>query len=341
MDKYKEVVVKDKYKEICNLDDSNIKEFQLSYDKFNRFIKDENIKNKKYINKLIINDEDIINSIDSVNLRLDTLNFINKLKTNKIIFNLSDSTMPIYNSLISNMKWKNKNSSFYMNIDRNPVNFKDLKLELCKGKICLDEEQLIWLTDKTLKTIKNNLNDNVYYNTIDLKNLSFNYSYFVNQKYHLDKFTDFDKVFFTYKYIRNSIKPCRDGIKILGSKEYIYDPYNCYKYAKEPLGTYLHKNGYSTGQSRLMTVLLNNPYMLVDTGSIKGEDKFGFQEMSGSVIDNKLYYTSLNKGGVFTNIDKRNFKADESEIRTKIYEYDNLDNLEILNICNHIKKLKR
>lgn len=317
--------------------------FDISFDKFYEFINQYLINNIQLPLLLAtIYDEDTLLSQEAINLRYQFLNMINELDFKEISFRLSDSTLPIYNEIMQKIGWKHSNKTkLFMTIDRNPKERKDLNLQSAQGKIMLPEESLIWVPSTIIHQLENKVDDDTLKKTIELKEIVFQYYMRLNSLYHIEDFTEFDKVWLAYDFIKRHISFANEATRYENGKQVLYNPNNTFDWVSEPLGTYQHKKGVCEGQARLMQALLNNQYFRSDTVTINGVCPLGNHVWVGSVIDDKIYQTCLTMAGPFKDLQMTGYVPDDSEIYPRLYESSALSNSELLQVQSHIKRLRK
>lgn len=350
MDKYRDYCVKNKFsfKRIQPMPRSREKVYfklTISYDNFKNFM-DRYGANKEGLPLLEINiyDEDNIISENQINLRYQFLKMINELKTVKINFYLSDSTLPLYNLLMSKIGWiHQEKTTLSLNLDRNPVpkSHRNFYLESAQGKLVIPEEKLIWFSKPTLDGIKDKVDENVLKDALKLKDIVYNYYCRLDELYKFKEFSDFDKVWLAYDFIKRHIRFASEAVYVQNGVEKRYSPNGINDWASTPLGTYQHKKGLCEGQARLMTILLNNPYIRCDTKAINGSHPLGRHVWSGTVIEGRLYQTCLTMSNVFKRLDQMGYVADDDEIYPKMYTPSSLGDREVINVQNHIRRLKK
>lgn len=350
MDKYQSFVKVDRFSlaERTPLPRSNKPKYlslELSFDKYNEFI-NQTLKKGIQLPLLEANfyDEGIITSDEEFYLRYSFLKAINELHFIDITFNLSDSTLPAYNAIMEKIGWKhNGETNLKMTIDRNPVSLerRDLRLESAQGKLLLPEEKLIWCTPAILYEIKEKVDERVLNDAIKLKEIVFDYYCRLNSLYYVEEFTDFDKIWLAYDFIKRHISFANEAVVVRDGREWRNNPNGINNWASEPLGTYLHKKGICEGQARLMQVLLNNQYMKCDTTTINGSHPLGSHAWSGTVVDDKLYQTCLTMSNPLKQLEKMGYIPDDDQIYPHIYQYSSLSNKELMDVQKHIKRLRK
>ena len=317
--------------------------FKISFDNFAKYLSEiRNVSIHSIPVIATIYDEGIISCDEDVSLRLAFLKSIQNLKIKEIKFKLSESTFPLYNTIMDRINWKHDNVSFLeMTVDRYPNEVKDLRLEKARGKILLPEEKLLWQSDYTLCRLKDRIKPKVLEDTDKLKYVVRHYVDDLKKQYDFDKLTDFDKVWLTYHFIRD-----RDKLNISFAHEQTFigaDGLQHLRRSEEnweskPYGTYVRRKGVCEGQARLFRILLNNWDMQVDAITLNGMSPMGPHCWLGAVINNKLYYCCTTQSKLF---DKTKFKPDGAEYYPKIYQTSFLDNEDKKNIERHIKSLRR
>lgn len=316
--------------------------FEISFDNFSKYLSEIKTINTMLPIKCIIYDEGIIASDNDVQLRLKFLKNIQDLNFGEIKFKLSESTFPLYNTIMDKINWKHDNVSLLeMTVDRYPNEIKDLRLERAKGKILLPEEKLLWQSDYVLEKLKDRIDPKVLADTDKLKFVIRHYVDSLERHYDFDKLTDFDKVCLTYHFIKD-----RDKLNIafadeqtmigLDGSQHLVESED--KWESKPYGTYIRRRGVCEGQARLFRVLLNNWDMQVDAVTLGGMSPFGPHCWLGTVIDGKLYYNCTTQGGLFN---ETRFIPDNTEYYPQIYQTSSLSNEDKLKIERHIRTLRR
>ena len=193
MDKYSSIVTKNKFnlKKPPMVHGERLKEefkiLEISYDKFPEFISYCS-SNKNNLPKLDLHiyDEDIIINRENSALRYSFLQLINQLNIKNIKLYLSDSTMPIYNQIMSKINWKYQDvTKIYMSIDRNPVQLSGRKLHLAsaKGTLMLDEGKLVWISDVELRRIADKIDNRILHDAWKLKDVIVKFYDYLNKNY--------------------------------------------------------------------------------------------------------------------------------------------------------------
>ncbi len=315
----------------------------ISFDKYRDFINWYLSNNNKLPLLLTtIYDEANMLSQEDINLRYQFLKLLNELDFKEISFKLSDSTLPIYNEIMKKIGWKHfDKTKLFMTIDRKPKERKNLNLLSAQGKIMLPEESLIWVPSTIISQLQNKVDEDTLKKAIELKEIVFQYYMRINSLYHTEEFTEFDKVWLAYDFIKRHISFASEATRMENGKQVLYNPQNKFDWVSEPLGTYKHKRGVCEGQARLMQTLLNNQYLRSNTTTINGTCPIGNHVWVGTVIDNKLFQTCLTKAGPFKDLQARNYVVDDNETYPKLYVSSSLNNEELLQIQSHIKRLRK
>lgn len=347
MDRFEKVITKEKLSLLKRNPLPNhpaYYDFEMSFDNIDIFINlYANKLNSSILLNVTIHDEIILDNPLEICKRYKVLKILNQLNLLNINFNLSDSTLPIYNMIMDKISWKHEEKTkLYMRIDRNPIYIpgRDLKLDLAKGKIMLPEEKLIWIPDYILTKLNGKVDKKVLEDTDKLKDIVFKYCNYIDNKYNFKYFTDFDKVMFTYDFIKRNIKFAKEATRTIDNREVLYNTGNL-NWVSEPLGTIEHKRGVCEGQARLMCVLLNNYFMGVDAVTINGTCKLGNHAWVGTVINGKLYEICLTMAGAFKNLQQKGYEANQNEIYPLIYPLEDLNDVELSRIKMHIKSLEK
>lgn len=342
------------------------KEIGLSFDKFGTFLTE--IKERPIlvpISITIYDEGQNINESDNLR-RIHLLKALNDLNIKNALFILSDSTLPVYNEVMSVINWHHSDkTSLKMKIDRNPalISGRDLKLEKAKGTLIMSEEQLYWQPDFVLSKLLGKVDERVLRDTDLLRTFVRDFYegvektyYGVEKAYHGNRLTDFDKLWIAYNFVRRNIGyagECtsmdNNGNTILKPSDTGFDP----RWESRPCGTLEHGRGVCSGQARLLRVLLNNYFMGLDSTTISGtlrtirrwpnRDKEELHEWGGTVIEGKLYQycTTTGKFLITLNTEDRKYIPDINEIYPKVYPIGTKDDKEVERIKTHVKCLRR
>lgn len=317
--------------------------FQISFDNFDKFLREiKTIDTTKPI-KCIIYDEGIITTDREFLTRYNFLKQIMNMNFLEIRFRLSDSTFPVYNAIMDKLNWKHDDKTFLeMALDRCPTEIKDLRLEQARGKILLPEEKLLWQSDYVLRQLDGKVDRSVLEDTDKLKYVVRHYVDSLERQYDFSKLTSFDKVYLAYHFIKDPDKlnirfayeqTTRDinGVQRLNRSESNFE--------SKPYGTYIRRRGVCEGQARLMRVLLNNWDIELDATTINGHTLQGESHAwVGINIHGKLYYCCLTKGGL---MQPMSYLPNTDELYPKVYPTSSLNMAQLARVEKHIKSLKR
>lgn len=317
-------------------------DFQISFDNFTKYLHEIKSISSDIPIQCTIYDETILSDSSDLLLRTHFLKEINKLNFGIIRFKLSESTLPIYNSIMDKINWGHDNCTFLeMTVDRKPTEIKQLNLSQARGKILLPEEKLLWVDDYTLQDLQGKVDAKVLKDTDNLKYVVRHFVDDIAKKYDFDKLTSFDKVYLAYHYIKD-----RDKLNIQFANE--CTTYSdgvqrrrdsAYHWESTPYETFVRRRGICEGQSRLMRVLLNNWDMELDATTIHGQTRNGGpHEWVGINIHGKLYYCCLTMGGL---MQPMSYIPSDSELYPKIYPTASLNREQLVNIEHHVKSLRR
>lgn len=316
--------------------------FKISFDNFSKYLSEIKTINTSLPISCVIYDESIISSDNDVLLRFKFLRSIQNLNFKKVEFKLSESTFPLYNTIMDRINWNHDDVSFLeMTVDRYPIEIKDLRLERAKGKILLPEEKLLWQSDYVLKRLKDRIDPKVLADTDNLKFVVRHYVDRLERHYDFEKLTDFDKVYLTYHYIVDRDKLNigfayeQTAIGLDGKQRLVHSEDD---WQSKPYGTYIRRRGVCEGQARLFRVLLNNWDMQVDAVTLSGMSTMGPHCWVGTVIDGKLYCHCTTQAKLFS---ATRFIPDDTEYYPQIYLTSSLSNDDKLKIERHVKALKR
>ena len=347
MDRYDKVIRKNvlTIRSVPGMERSNLGaflSFKISFDNFSKYLNETKTINTSLPIRCIIYDEGIISSNYDVQLRLNFLKSIQKLNFEEIEFKLSESTLPLYNTIMDRINWNHDDVSFLeMTVDRYPTEIKDLRLERAKGKILLPEEKLLWQSDYVLERLKDRIDPKVLADTDKLKFVIRHYVDQLERHYDFERLTDFDKVFLTYHFIKDRDKlniefASEQTIVGLDGQQHLVRSEE--EWESKPYGTYIRRRGVCEGQARLFRVLLNNWDMQVDAVTLSGSSPSGPHCWLGTVIDGKLYYHCTTQWKLF---DAPRFIPNNTEYYPQIYLTSSLSSEDKLKIERHIRTLKR
>lgn len=317
--------------------------FQISFDNFDKFIREiKTIDTKKPIN-CIIYDEGIITNDREFLTRYNFLKQIMNMNFLEVRFKLSDSTFPVYNAIMDKLNWKHDDKTFLeMTLDRCPTEIKDLRLEQARGKILLPEEKLLWQSDYVLRELDGKVDSSVLDDTDKLKYVVRHYVDSLERQYDFSKLTSFDKAYLAYHFIKDPDKlnirfayeqTRRDinGVQHLNRSESNFE--------SKPYGTYMRRRGVCEGQARLMRVLLNNWDIELDVTTIDGHTLHGEPHTwVGINIHDKLYYCCLTMGGF---MQLMSYIPNNDEYYPLVYPNCSLTKNQIADIEHHVRSLRR
>jgi len=316
----------------------------LSYDNFDKFILENSNKKIDLAFNANIYDESIIENKKDLNIRMNLLKTLNELNINSINFYFSDNTLYYYNLLMNEINWKHSDTTLInLSLDRHPVGKKpnDLNLELAKGKLKINEEKLLWLSDNTLIKLRGKVEDRIIKDAYNLKNVSLEFYEYVDNNYDISNLLQYDKLLIAYEYVKNVLKVefARKYTTIINGKQELINPHP--SYISEPFGTYKTKEGVCEGQARLISVLLNNHFMKMDATTIGGKCNLGSHAWVGVVIDDKLFECCPTMKGPFKDLSKSGYIPNDEENYFKIYRRSYLTEKQINEVQNHVKTLKK
>lgn len=326
-----------------NINQTGYINFQISFDNFDKFLREiKTIDTTKPIS-CVIYDEAIVTNDREFLTRYNFLKQIMNMNFLEIRFRLSDSTFPVYNAIMDKLNWKHDDKTFLeMTLDRCPTEIKDLRLEQARGKILLPEEKLLWQSDYVLRKLDGKVDRCVLEDTDKLKYVIRNYVDNLERKYDFSKLTSFDKVYLAYHFIKDPDKlNIRfayeqttidiNGIQRLNRSESNFE--------SKPYGTYIRRRGVCEGQARLMRVLLNNWDIELDATTISGRTLHGDPHAwVGINIHDKLYYCCLTSGGF---MQPMSYIPNNDEYYPIVYPNCSLTENQIADIEHHVKSLRR
>ncbi len=293
-----------------------------------------------------IYDEENIRNTEDIKYRRRLLESLNGANFLKVKFELSDTTLPVYNYYMEKFRWRHGTvTELRMTVDRNAASEKNLMLEKAQGTIIIPEEKLVWQPDYVLARLRGKVSSQVLDDTDKLKDVIRNYSDMISSGYYFDHLTDFDKVYLAYHYLFD-----RDKLNIgyawnqtiIGKDGVMYLKRSPTEWESRPYGTYEYRCGVCEGQARLMAILLNNSDMRVDAVTVDGHISSGTAHTWVEfVIDGKLYQCCTTMRGYFKNLDAAGYKPNAYEIYPRVYEHSYLTDAEIAKVDRHVKTLKK
>lgn len=319
---------------------------QISFDNFQRFLNEVGKINTNLPIKCTIYDEGLITSRYDLSLRYNFLERLNGIRFADIRFNLSDATLPVYNTFMTELGWRHKDAtSLKMTIDRNPLAVKDLRLLDAKGLLLLKEENLVLQEDHVLANLTGKVKPTNLSDAQKLKSAIKRFGETLDRCYYSSFLTDYDKAYLAYHYLFD-----RDQLGITFATEQTYRDINGVQRLKsskdqwesKPYGTYAHRRGVCEGQARLMSILLNNREIKVPSTPINGHIPSGeIHTWTGFVIDDKLYQCCTTMRGIFSDLDRAGYTPTPDEVYPKVFKHASLTKPEIDKIAAHVKQLKR
>lgn len=317
-------------------------QFDISYDNFDKYLREIKTINSKLPIHCIVYDETVVDNDNDLLLRVHFLKELNKLNIENIQFRLSESTLPIYNVMMDRINWKHDDYTFLqMTVDRKPTEIKDLKLLQARGKILLPEEKLLWVDDYTLSGLRGKVDPKVLEDTDKLKYAVRRYADALDEHYYFDRLTPVDKVYLTYHYIKDRDKL---NVQFAHERTIIVDGIqrrkpSDYRWEGMPYETYIRRRGVCEGQARLMRIFLNNWDLQLDAVTISGYTKKGEpHQWVGVNINEKLCYCCTTSGGL---MQPMSFRANADELYPKVYPLAYLTSDQLNKVERHVRSLRR
>lgn len=313
---------------------------EISRDNFKKFYSYIEERPTNIPMEIIIYDEGINDSLSYRETLLYLIKTLNDLNISSINLILSDSTLPIYTNYMNIFGWKHNNKT---KIDIKVCYDPTSKVTKSLTKEKLTEENLIWNSKKALENMGRDIDENILKDTLKLQEIIIYIDNYLKETYYMDEMNEFDKVYLIYKLIRTFIRIPNQYVDIVDGIE-VLKP-NHPNYILEPYGTWDNKEGTYEGKSRLMTILLNNPYMKINATTIYGNNSQGKYAWVGVIINNKLYQCCTSRIGPFRNLEDLGYKIDWESLKKQIdvsdYEKAFLSEKEIKGIVKKVKSLRR
>lgn len=316
----------------------------VTYDQFNNFIMDNRV-NSRLPKKVAIFDEAIPRTINEQMERLYILEKLNELtNVEEISLYLSDDSLRLYNELMKRMDWNHKiATTVYLTINRNPNKLATLRLDELQGRIGLRQDDLIWLPNNVIESLRGKVvEERDIDDSIRLKKVITNYVGSLDRKYSFERLTDFDKMYITYRFIKDNIRYATEAVRY--SNELGHNVLNRSetRWESNPYGTFKHRAGVCEGQARLYRSLIANPYLDVNCQLIEGTVPSGeAHAWTGVITNDELYQVCLTAGGMFGNLDKKGYKPYEWDIYSKAYPHAYLNSEDETRIASHVRSLKK
>lgn len=297
----------------------------LSYDKVDEFIEmfSKLVFSKNLDIEFNIKFYDERKKLEKKDLeKIDELMFFinNNLKDVINIFslNLSNNTMGYYNRIINKIFLGNEkipNFRYRMSIDRHPVNKFDrfeLFMSKCLGSVDFSISQLMMLSNDDLEYLhKNNYISNRYYrDATELKKVICDFDRYLINNFDIDKMSEFHKVMVVYNYMKDNIKYAYEATMMVDGVQRINPQSDEANWVFDPYETYIHSRGVCSGQSRLMSILLNHSVLKMDSYVLDGVYKDTLHAWVGIVIDNKLYQCCITMRKPLLSLDMLGYKID-------------------------------
>ncbi len=253
-------------------------------------------------------------------------------------FYLSDDAFGVYDYIFSQLDWRHASKTTgFLSLDRNRKKAKDnLNLENFKGKLLgFDEERLVHLSLVTLNRLKGKVSSKLIEDSLELKNVIKEFYNELNRKYDFEKLNDFEKGILAYEWVDKQVTFASKYVEIRDGRQdlKLYYPTSI----REPLGTYKTKEGVCEGQARLISVLLNNPLIKVDSHPIYGDTPLGLHAWVGVNIKNKIYNICPTMYGPFKSLEEMHYTPDVEEV----FPFASLSNQEIITLRQNLQKKKR
>lgn len=331
--------MRDKFTEFVHYNIYKIEEYEtsikieISRDMFNRFYNDiEKKKNSKPIEITIYDESQIKNNYDKLIIQR-FLKKLNNLTISNITIITSNETLPIYNTAMNTIKWKHEpKTTTTLKLDRNPIdsNIRMWYLSKAIGKLNISQEKLIWITDNELNKLYNKLDPKLIEDTKKLKNLIYYLDKYIRRNYNTENMTNMEKILIIINFIKQNIRNELSNTKKNTQKQkYLYEIWQ-------------NKKGTYEEQTKLMSVLLNNPLIKIDSTLITVRKEGINHILLGIMLGHRLYSCCLIEG-TFKNLEKENYiiNNDPKQIYPTIYEHASLSEEDIKHIQRKVKLLKK
>ena len=319
----------------------------ISFDRFDDFLNDVRFITNLPV-QIVIYDETIPNTVDAHLKRLYVLEKINNMKNiEAVTLRVSDDSLRLYNELMEHIKWRYSHlTKVELTINRNPKKLETIKLEKLQGSINLSQDDLMWLPERIIWSLRGKIKSEDLTAALELKKVVKEFADNLDRKYHLEGLTDFDKMYIAYRLMKSP-----KGLNI----KFAYAQTEYSKYAGHTVlkrsndgwesnayGTYQHRQGVCEGQARLFKSLISNPDLGVNCQIISGHIPSGESHAwAGVVVGDKLYQNCLTMRGMFDNLDKAGYKPNPDDVYSQAYPHAYLTKEDQEKIQRHIRSLKK
>ena len=297
----------------------------FSFDKVDEFLEyNLNKKDKKY--DLFIYDEFESDIHYSTNVKTKMLReIVNNDNINKVTIYVNDELLKRYVTLFSILKIpKDKQNKFLFivtfnkNVVENDVshisNLENFYSPIFLNKDSKNYEDLfVWYDVKTLANLEKNMvfDSNIVKSTIDNFELVKKFYKFVEDNYDITKLNEFDIVYLAYKYIKKNT-----NYKMFLNKD----------------------NELFENQSKLLTILLSNPFSNFKSFCIYGKRDDELHCWNGVVINGKLYQNYMLDGLFESSTECVPFSSNKL---CELYEIASLTREQVLSIEEKLKECKK
>lgn len=357
LDLYKNVMTVNMFKVFSSgrslLDNKKIYTINLSYDKLDEFMDMFSSVNLSNNEKVIIN----INFYDErryiTNEELIKIEEFMKFIRNNfyvvldiVSLNLSDNMIGKYNQILNNFFLLDKNKPkfrYKLSIDRHPVNCSDRdEFYMSKAIGCLDFSicQLMGISNSDLDYLHENkyISNRYYRDAIELKKIVYEFDKYLIDNFDIDNMSEFHKFMVVYNYMKDNIKYAGEATMIVDGVQTINPQSDSASWVFDPYDTYVNSRGVCSGQSRLMSILLNHSILKMDSYVLTGKHKKTLHAWVGVVINKKLYQCCITMRKPLLSLDMLGYKLDSGNMINKVYPLGYLTTSQITEISKDIEK---
>jgi len=312
-------------------------EIKVSSDNFGVLLEQIGKISNEYFLIFYIYDEGLLTQKD-IPSRIEILKKLNELNIYDLKFYLSDDAFGIYDSIFSQLDWKHSSKTTgFLSLDRNRKKEKDnLHLENFKGNLlAFDEERLVHLSPVTLNRLRGKVPAKIIDDSLELKKIIKEFYIELNRDYEFESLNDFEKSLLAYEWVKNRISFASEYVCVEDGRQAL--KLNYPTSIREPLGTFKTKKGVCEGQARLISVLLNNSLLNVDSHPINGDTLLGPHAWVGVNIQNRIYNICPTIFGPFKSLEEMHYTLDAEEI----FPFASLSNQEIKMLRLNLQQKKR
>lgn len=259
--------------------------------------------------------------------------------------NLSDNMIGKYNQILNDiflLERKRPRFRYKLSIDRHPVNCcdrDDFCMFKCLGYVDFSICQLMMISTDDLDYLhKNNyISDRYYRDAIELKKIIYEFDKYLMDNFDIDNMSEFHKVMVVYNYMKDNIKYAYEATMMIDGVQTINPQSDAANWVFDPYDTYVNSRGVCSGQSRLMSILLNHSLLKMDSYVLTGVHQDCLHAWVGVVIDKKLYQCCITMRKPLLPLNMLGYKLDTNIKISKVYPLGYLTTNQVNSINNDLE----